>query len=318
MIKKSFYNILWCAGVIVACTFSACSEDSLTPMDELGKTIYDPANAEAGTTDASINTFYNKYGSKILYTFNASDLTFGWSGGKTNYWYAPVKEQYRHYVDDVVKYLHEKAFQGYPDEFIKRFLPYRIFLVEQICDSKTYDVKRLQDVLKLTTHGIAIANIGEKMNEWSEKDWDKLKSNVVELIMSSIASSFPNNYILTGFDGLRPPYLWAIEISSDPENEFTDIEYSLYSNGMAGGAVDLDWGMIAPPTALAPDLGQFITLVLSTPKTKMDRICLRFPLLKQRLFLVAEFIKDVLEMDPIAMQNGSCPNDPYPADYFKK
>ena len=317
MIKKSLYTILWCASFAIVSTFTACSKDSLSPIDELGETIYDPADAEAGTTDAAINAFYEKYGSKILYNFNASDLNFGWSSSK-RYWYAPVKEEYKNQVDDVVKYLTEKAFRDYPDEFIKKFLPYRIFLVESICDSETYEESRLQDVFALTTHGIAIANISENMKGWQEEDWNTLKSSVVELIMNSIASSFTNHYILTAFDQLRPPYLWYVMIEPDPENEFTNIEYPLYSNGMAGGVVNLDWGMISPPTTLAPDLGQFITLVLNTPKSKMDRICARFSLLKQRLFLVANFIKEGLEMDPIAMQNSACPNDPYPADYFKK
>lgn len=316
MIKKSIYTFLYCASFAIVYTFTACSEDSLSPMDKLGETIYDPTDSEAGTTNAAINAFYEKYGSKILYDFNASDLNFGWSSSQ-KYWYAPVKEEYKNQVDDIVKFLTEEAFQDYPDEFIKKFLPYRIFLVEQICNTTEYNEGKLQDVFGLTTHGIAIANVGEKMSTWQKEDWNTLKSKIVGYVMSSIYKSFENNSNLVKFGEIKvlEPYF---DIATDPKGEFTDFEYTLYSNGYAGGDLFYEVMVMPPYFYIETDLGQFITLILGTPKSKMDNILARFSLLKDRLLLVANFIKEGLEMDPIAMQNSACPNDPYPADYFKK
>jgi hypothetical protein len=317
MIRKLLYNIILYAGIIPTILLSACSESSLSPIDELGKTIYDPVDAQEGSADAIINAFYDKYESKILYDFNSNDLAFGWSLSST-YWYAPVKGEYKHYIKNVSSYLNDEAFQDYPDEFIKKYLPYRIFLVDSICDSKTYEKTKLKDVMELKTHGIAIAHIGKEMDKWGEENWETLRSNIVDFVMSSIANSFSNNNTLTQFDKLRPQYLWSIDIEEDPEGEFTAVEYSIYSNGMSGGQVFEEEELIIPAYSLSPDLGQYISFILKTPKSKMDRIFTRFSLVKQRSLLVASFIKNELEMDPVAMHNTMCPDDPYPADYFNK
>lgn len=317
MIKKLLYKITLYGGIISSVMISACSESSLSPIDELGNTIYDSVDAQEGTIDAAINEFYNKYESKILYDFASNDLAFGWSLSDS-YWYAPVKEEYKHYVRDISIYLKDNAFRDYPDTFIKKYLPYRIFLVDSICSTKTYNENRLEDVQELKTHAIAIAHIGKEMDEWKEEDWNTLRSNVVDFVMSSIAEKYTNNNTLTEFDALRPKYLWSIDIEADPENEFSDIEYSLYSNGMTGGQIFLEEESIIPPYSLSPDLGYYISFILKTPKSKMDKILARFSLVKQRSYLVASFIKNELAMDPIAMQNATCPDNPYPANYFNK
>ena len=54
MIKNILYA--WCIVMTVAIT--ACSEDSLTPIDELNSTIYDPENTGNEAIDNQINAFY--------------------------------------------------------------------------------------------------------------------------------------------------------------------------------------------------------------------------------------------------------------------
>lgn len=319
MIKKLIYHTLLYTGIAATFTLSACSESSLSPIDELGKTIYDPTDAQAGTADAAINDFYTKYGSKILYDFNASDLTFGWSVNKV-YWYAPVKDEYKHHIKDVVAYLTETAFQDYPDAFIKKFLPYRIFMVESICESKEFDQNKIKDVLEVGTHGIAVGNVGEAMDNWGEEKWNKLQSDVVTATMNAIYAPNKANGKIVSFEELRPNYSSMLGFADDPLGEFSNIEYPLYNAGYIGHlGIEMDWEMISTPYYSSPaDLGQFISFILKTPKSEMDKILNRFNLVKQRTFLVANFIKEDLGMDPIAMQNAACPNDRLPADYFKK
>lgn len=313
MIKRFLYNMLLCSGIVSLMMLSACSEDSLSPIDELGKTIYDPSDKPEDTT---INAFYEKYGSKILYDFNSSDLGFGWSVSKS-YWYAPVKEEYKHCIEDVSLFLKDKAFQKYPDTFIKKYLPYRIFLVDSICNATAYDENRLEDVMEIATHGIAVAHVGKEMDEWTEDDWNTLQNNVVGCVFSSIYQSFKDNYTIKEFEELKTPWSFYLDIEDDPQEEFSNIEYTLYVNAYVDGAVDGE--EIFPPYYYTDqDLGQYISFILTTPKSKMDKIFARtdFSTLKQRALLVASFIKNELMMDPIKMQNETCPDDPYPADYF--
>ncbi len=315
MIRRLIYNILLCSTVISLMTLSACSESSLSPIDELGGTIYDPSTA---SEDANINAFYAKYGSRILYDFNQSDLAFGWSIPR-NYWYAPVKAEYKHYISDVTLFLKDKAFQKYPDTFIKKYLPFRIFLVDSICSTTAYDENRLQDVMQVATHGVAIAHLGKDMDKWTEDNWNTLQANVLESVLNSIYQPFKENYTIKQFGSLQQPWSYMLSIEDDPQGEFSNVEYSLYANTYVDGAIYMDDGYIIPPyNDTATDLGQYISFILTTSKSKMDKIFARtdFDVLKQRALLVAKFIKNGLMMDPIAMQNEACPDDPYPADYF--
>ena len=51
MIKNILYA--WC--IVMAVAITACSEDSLTPIDELNSTIYDPENTGNEAIDNQIN-----------------------------------------------------------------------------------------------------------------------------------------------------------------------------------------------------------------------------------------------------------------------
>lgn len=318
MIKRFIYNILFGCSIVSLMMLSACSEDSLSPIDELGETIYDPS---ATPEEASINAFYEKYGTKILHDFKSSDLAFGWSSSRS-YWYAPIKDEYKHYIDDVATFLNEKAFQKYPDIFIKKYLPFRIFLVDSICSTITYDEDRLQDVMKVETHGIAIAHVGKEMDDWTEDNWNTLQDKVIALVMNSIYQPFKDNNIIQEFEDLQS-YTFSFPLETDPQDlegiYISNIEYPLYKNGYVGGTVEWDEEEVYPPFyQFSTDFAQYISFILTTPKKKMDMILTRevFALTKQRALLIVSLIKNELGLNIIQMQNEACPDDPYPADYF--
>lgn len=109
MIKNILYA--WCIVMTVAIT--ACSEGSLTSIDELNSTIYDPESTGNEAIDNQINAFYKKYGSKILYDFPASDLYFGWSNSDIK-WYVPVKQEGSEtYIERMVSFLENDALNEY-------------------------------------------------------------------------------------------------------------------------------------------------------------------------------------------------------------
>ena len=76
-----------------------------------------------------------------------------------------------------------------------------------------------------------------------------------------------------------------------------------------------DYGYFMPHRN-GDDLGDYLSFLMSTPKMEMDRIFARFDIVKKRSFLIAKFMVEEMEMDPIALQNSFCPNDPLPAGYF--
>jgi hypothetical protein len=308
MIKKLLYAAY---ALMVIFSMSACSDDSVSPDDSLTETRYDAEkDSTAGSVGEAINNFYNKYGSKILYNFSSTELAFGWSSVYPK-WYAPVKAGNDANIIKLIKYLEDKVCTQYPTDFIKKYLPFRIFLVDSICDNKTYNAYDLKDILELKTHGVVISHVGSALESYSDADWDVIGNGMITAIMDAIYSK---TSVPTAFTDLRPStFLW---IESDPQGEFSDFDYTVYSNNLVNGSKEgLDWGLIIRPSD-AGDLGYYISFVTTTPKAKMDKIFARFPKVRTRAQLIATFIKEQLEMDPVAMQNASCPSDPVPADYW--
>ncbi len=313
MIKNILYA--WCVVMTVAIT--ACSEDSLSPIDELNSTIYDLVSTESGTADAMINEFYEKYESKILYDFKTSDLFFGWSSSETK-WYIPVKqEEDETYIKRIISFLENDALSVYPVDFTKKFLPYRIFLVDSICDNKEYTESLLKDVLELKTHGIVIAHISKDMDDLEEDDWQEMSSSINTALLNSIYSAVgvePTEFISSS------EAYFMIDILQDPLEEFTDLEYSYYSATVINANpifVGDELYYIMKPSN-NEDFGYYVSFIMKTPKSKIDRIFERFPKVKNRALLAYKFMLERAETDLIEFQRTSCPEDPLPTDYFSR
>lgn len=311
MIKNILYA--WCIVMTVAIT--ACSEDSLTPIDELNSTIYDPESTGKTAVDTQINAFYEKYGSKILYDFPASDLYFGWSSSDIK-WYVPVeKEGSESYIKRMISFLENDALNEYPPAFTKKFLPYRIFLVDSVCNNKEYS--KLVDVLELKTHGIVIAHVSKDMDDLKEKDWQGMKSSINTALLNSIYTAV--GVEPTDFNATNEAY-FIIDVLQDPLGEFTDLEYSCYSatvinaSPIYGG--DILYYILKPSTN--EDFGYYVSFIMKTPKTKIDRVFERFPKVKNRAALAYKFMLERAETDLIEFQRSTCPDDPLPIDYFSR
>lgn len=313
MIKNILYA--WCIVMTVAIT--ACSEDSLTSIDELNSTIYDPESTGNEAVDSQINAFYKKYGSKILYDFQSSDLYFGWSSSDVK-WYVPVKQEGSEtYIKRMVSFLEDDALNEYPPAFTKKFLPYRIFLVDSICDNKEYLESKLVDVLELKTHGIVIAHVSKDMDDLKEEDWQGMKSSINTTLLNSIYTAVgvePTDFNATN------EARFMIDVLQDPLGEFTDLEYSCYSatvinaSPIYGG--DILYYILKPSTN--EDFGYYVSFIMKTPKTKIDRVFERFPKVKNRAALAYKFMLERAETDLIEFQRSTCPDDPLPIDYFSR
>lgn len=313
MIKNILYA--WCIVVTVAIT--ACSEDSLTSIDELNSTIYDPESTGNEAIDSQINAFYKKYGSKILYDFQSSDLYFGWSSSDVK-WYVPVKQEGSEtYIKRMVSFLENDALNEYPPAFAKKFLPYRIFLVDSICDNKEYLKSKLVDVLELKTHGIVIAHVSKDMDDLSEDDWQDMKSSINTALLNSIYTAVgvePTDFNASNEAG------FMITVLKDPQEEFTDLEYSCYSATVinASPLYSGDELLYIMRPSTNEDFGYYVSFIMKTPKTKIDRVFERFPKVKNRATLAYKFMLERAETDLVEFQRNTYPDDPLPIDYFSK
>ena len=295
---------------------SCGSEDSINPIPELGNPPFDLPRGEEGSLEELIYSVYEKYGSFVLYDFDQTEFYTTWNG-RTVYWYAPVKSGNKDHAAQMVTFMLEKVFAGYPEAFIAKFLPKKIYLVDSICNTSSYNKSNLVNTLVTNNHGLAVSNVGVKMEAFTDSDWDAMNTGIVTAIMSNIYNTMtvPDEFFaLVTYQFI---YQFDEEEDADPEGEFDAYHYVLYTNGFVGADAFLDYGYFMPHKD-GKDLGDYLSFLMSTPKSEMDRIFARFDIVKQRAFLIADFMVKEMEMDPIALQNSFCPNDPLPAGYFDK
>ena len=314
---KTMKMVIYIMLVLFLSGMSSCgSEDSITPIPELGNPPFDLPRGEEGSLEELIYSVYEKYGSFVLYDFDQKEFYTTWNG-RDIYWYAPVKTGNEAYVRQMVTFMLEKVFASYPEAFIAKFLPKKIYLVDSICNTSTYNKSSLVNTLATSNHGLAVSNVGVKMGSFMDSDWDTMSSGIVTTIMSNIyiTMTVPDEFFaLVTYQFI---YMFDEEENADPEGEFDAYHYVLYTEGFVGANAFLDYGYFMPHKD-GVDLGDYLAFLMSTPKSEMDRIFARFNIVKQRAFLIADFMVKEMDMDPVVLLNSFCPNDPLPVGYFDK
>lgn len=302
-------SVLFLTG-IASCT----SEDALNLIPELGNPPFELPRGEAGSLEEQIYAVYEKYGSFVLYDFDQRELYTTW-GGRVAYWYAPVKAGNEAHVSKMITFMSENILESYPEAFISKYLPKKIYLVDSLCSSSNYVARNLVNSLTTDNHGLIISCVGTRMDVFTDEEWAAMSSGIVTGIMGTIYNSMdvPGEF----FDLVDYWFIYQFdeEEDADPEGEFDAYHNVLYSHGYVNSNVSLDGGYFMPHRD-GDDLGDYLSFIMSTPKSEMDRIFARYDIVKQRAFLIAKFIVEQMEMDPIALQNSFCPNDPLPTDYF--
>lgn len=222
---------------------SCGSEDSINPIPELGNPPFDLPRGEEGSLEELIYSVYEKYGSFVLYDFDQTEFYTTWNG-RTVYWYAPVKSGNKDRAAQMVTFMLEKVFAGYPEAFIAKFLPKKIYLVDSICNTSSYNKSNLVNTLVTNNHGLAVSNVGVKMESFTDSDWNSMNSEIVTAIMNNIYNTMevPDEFFaLVTYQFI---YMFDEEEDADPEGEFDAYHYVLYTNGLVGSDAFLEYGYL--------------------------------------------------------------------------
>ncbi|MBR5351287.1 MAG: hypothetical protein IK124_08660 [Prevotella sp.] len=311
-------------AVIVTGALFACSEDDIIADPSLTTTMMDRVDENTEIQQAN-DALFEKYGSRAFYKFNSEEYQMDWTSNYSSLSYVPVPEGNEDAVLRMINFIKDEVFTAYPDNMVRRYLPTRIFLVDSVLKSKKYSA---YEVLKV--HAVAISDVGPRLAKWSNSKWTTLQTNLVNSMLNSIYDN--NKDKLAEFmaakdvDGIytyrydtytKAGYVFPGEFGKNNE---TKLQYNMYMAGFSdythGALATL--GMCAKPSDTV-DLGNFLSFIFTTPKSRLDYLLKEltdFPRLKKRTYLLAQFAKNELGMDPVSMQNASCPDDPVPDGYF--
>lgn len=305
----NFSNLMFLLAVI---GFTACSDDDLHVDEELAKPQYVLAQGEPGSLEATIYDIHERYGTYVLYDFDEVDIRTNWTTGWRN-WYAPVKKGNEKYVKEMIEFVQTNLFEGYTDDFVRANLVYRIFIVDSLCTSSSFDEDDLTNVLN-KEHAWVISNVGPQLEDWTESDWTSLKNELTSLFTLSFyegAAIKPTQFMALRFASLIIPTK-----DSDPEEKYEKEQYGCYMVGF------VRWRTLAHgrPNSMAPkedqDFADYITFLTTTPATELSYVLKRFDKMKERTQVLVPYLNNILNLDVVATQNKNCPEDKVSADFF--
>lgn len=284
----------------------ACSKESIILSEELSTPEYDLPKGAPGSIEEKIYNIHQKYGTYILYSFQESDLKKQWST-RWSKWYIPanVNNNLR-YVGRFVDFIEENLLSKFDVNFVRDNFPYKVFLVDSLCDNITYRKARLVNILSNGNNAIAISNVGVASDSWEEADWIKLAIDLNTTFSAFYYSSLterPIKFIATRSKD--------IQMLTDPENIDAKYEYSCWSSGYVAGWLN---------TYMVPkeeqDFADFMRFVTGTSGKELKRIMNRYPLMKERAMALYIYMRNKMSMDMITTQNNNFPDDKLPLNYF--
>lgn len=307
-LKYIFSSVFF--AVLLACAIG-CSEDDITINKELGEPLIDLPKGEPGSVDEMIYKIYERYGTYILYSFDEQTIRRKWTG-KWSSWYAPVKVENEEYVRKMVTFLQEDFLSGYTDEFVRKNLVHKIFLVDSLgepMDSTSYMTFTSFD------YTFVISNVGKAMDDFADSDWYKLRNEIVNTFTQSFYNSAtvkPTKFLALAASGI-------ITQVEDPEGEYDKGQHSAFLVGYVHGRALPQGGytdVLIPKTE--QDFADYITFLTTNTKAELTNVLTRFPKMKERTLALVPYLKSVLELDVIATQNKNCPDDKVPSDFFEQ
>ena len=107
----------------------SCGEDDLTPSEPMTFGEFPQGDA---TYDQEFVEFYNKYGVQVLYKFSEAD--FRWNITEYIPYYAIEAES--NSIEDGWSFLKENCLSIWSDDFLRKFMPYRILLASEVYSLK--------------------------------------------------------------------------------------------------------------------------------------------------------------------------------------
>ena len=174
---KKFIYLISCLLLVGVCS---CGEDALTPSEPMGFGEFPQGNA---SYDREIVEFYDKYGVQVLYRFGETD--FRWNITEYIPYYAVEAETSS--IGEGWNFLKENCLSIWSDDFLRKYMPYRILLASEIYslkDTYRYDDegnKIYQKIPKKAMYGLNHLTFGAVNSRLSSLSVEEKKELIGEV-----------------------------------------------------------------------------------------------------------------------------------------
>lgn len=300
----------------------SCSED-VDVNPELAGPLYGLTKGEPGSVDELIYETWEEWGMYYLYKFEPCAFQVANWSGYFEKWYTPVKEENTEVIRKIIDHIQNGIFVGMDKDLVQGSWFVRTFLCDSLCDNYDYVPSKLVENYLTNGDCIILAGVGDKMNSFSDEDWNKWKEELSSLLISRLylgAAEQPDDFFdlrpkkANGVDDLT--YILTSSWISDPKNKYSKNVYTFRSYGY----IRSKWNSYQTETINIvdeqTDLADYISFLTTTGKDELNYNFEEFPKMLERALALIPYLQRVLSMDLEAMQNANCPEDPVEEGYF--
>ncbi|MCL2417033.1 MAG: hypothetical protein FWD02_03760 [Bacteroidales bacterium] len=313
---KSFLKYVLLVPIMLLLT--ACSEERLVVDPNLNKPLYDiPEGGPPGSLAALMREFYDRYTTVVRFDFPEREIRSTWTG-QWRSWYVPAEVGSEPYGAALLSFLLENLYGRFADEFVRRNLPYKIFLVDSL-RSGVLETSALINVAS-RQNAIILGNVGSQQAEFTDSVWEQIRVEVQEMFIRGFYDAAPSRPAAFILSRSRSEFGLFPEVGlEDPLGEYTSFRYRALRDGFVRGWMPTP---TSPETGIAPgqlqDFADFTLMIIQEPATEITNLFTRFPLLRQRALILVPFLQNVVGLDVVTTQNNNHPGDPLPADFFQQ
>ena len=119
------------AALAAAVALAACSEPELGGPTDLPDDVTIPQGLASPQTDAKIVSLYEQYGSYFLYDYTEKEVLWRLVNASSTYRYNILPPELDH-IGDQLDLFGELFLGFYPDAFLKKHMPYKVFLAKEV------------------------------------------------------------------------------------------------------------------------------------------------------------------------------------------
>ena len=166
--------------------FCSCAKDSALGPDVSLERDYVLPQGKSPQADGRIVDLYEKYGSYFLYDFTLLDLNWNQVANSTSYKLALGDPAY---AGDMLDLLDEVWLQFYPEEFLKKNLPYRVFMADTIYQVLSY-MDRPMECVKTGDNSLAFGYMNADTKKKTATEKLALKNTVQTLFFCRCGRSY--------------------------------------------------------------------------------------------------------------------------------
>lgn len=249
----------------------SCSEE-VKVNPELAGPLYGLTKGEPGSVDELIYNTWEEWGMYYLYKFEpyAFQVT-NWSG-YFNKWYTPVKEENTEVIRKIINHIQDGIFVGLDKSLVQGSWFVRTFLCDSLCNDYDYNPDKVVDIYLDNGDCIILAGIGDRMNNFTDEDWDKWKAELSSLLISRLylgATEQPDDFFnlrmkkANGKEEIMILAPWP----EDPAGKYSPNVYIFRSNGyVRSQPTGFQVETIKVP-GQQMDLADYISFLTATTKT---------------------------------------------------